>query len=193
MSRHLPVILPDPRQIVLFEDKTCLPTGKNHVSFSEVNVWNECSWRHKLQYVDKLEEEGGSEHLVYGSEIHSALEEMVLNLKNSSFYWEDRVELAQLKIKEAFTKLAFTSERMEEDWIEPVRDILSSVPLVSSMPIIVVGAACPSTFTAVATRIRCTVHRQPFFPERRLSRRCRLAVVPRFRRADQIVQAVQVG
>jgi hypothetical protein len=29
---------------------------------------------------------------------------------------------------------------------------------VSSMPIIIVGAACPSTWTAVATRIRCTVH-----------------------------------
>jgi len=30
--------------------------------------------------------------------------------------------------------------------------------LVSSMPIIEVGATCPSAWTAVATRMRCTVH-----------------------------------
>ena len=36
---------------------------------------------------------------------------------------------------------------------------------VSSMPIIVVGAACPSTWTAVATRMRCTVHHAtPYSP-----------------------------
>ena len=32
-----------------------LPTGKPHVSFSEVKVWKECSYRHKLAYVDKLD------------------------------------------------------------------------------------------------------------------------------------------
>ena len=27
---------------------------KEHVSYSEIKVWKECGWRHKLVYVDKL-------------------------------------------------------------------------------------------------------------------------------------------
>jgi len=30
------------------------PTGKPHVSFSEVACWNSCGWKHKLSYVDKV-------------------------------------------------------------------------------------------------------------------------------------------
>ena len=31
------------------------PTGKPHVSFSEIKAWKECSWRHKLIYIDKID------------------------------------------------------------------------------------------------------------------------------------------
>ena len=30
-------------------------TGKPHVSFSEIKVWKECPYRHKLTYVDKID------------------------------------------------------------------------------------------------------------------------------------------
>ena len=31
------------------------PTGKPHVSFSEIKIWKECPWRHKLTYIDKID------------------------------------------------------------------------------------------------------------------------------------------
>jgi len=30
------------------------PTGKPHVSYSEVSTWHSCGWKHKLTYVDKV-------------------------------------------------------------------------------------------------------------------------------------------
>lgn len=47
---------------------------KEHVSYSEVRVWKECSWRHKLLYLDKIETFEESPHLYYGSIVHDAVE-----------------------------------------------------------------------------------------------------------------------
>ena len=43
------------------------PTGKPHVSFSEVKVWKECSYRHKLAYVDKLDSYEANPYADYGT------------------------------------------------------------------------------------------------------------------------------
>ena len=37
------------------ELKNAWPTGKPHISFSEIKQWKECPYRHKLAYVDKIE------------------------------------------------------------------------------------------------------------------------------------------
>jgi len=50
------------------------PTGKPHISFSEVRIWKECGWKHKLTYVDKVAPFETSVHLEYGTIIHEALE-----------------------------------------------------------------------------------------------------------------------
>lgn len=49
-------------------------TLKEHVSYSEVKTWKECSWRHKLLYIDKIESGEESPHLYYGSIVHDAVE-----------------------------------------------------------------------------------------------------------------------
>ena len=61
-------------------DKTLLEnlkTGKPHVSFSELSCWKECSWRHKLQHVDKLGEFKHSVALAFGTLQHAAIEQFV--------------------------------------------------------------------------------------------------------------------
>ena len=35
---------------------------RNHISFSELKIWNECPYKHKLVYIDKIKEFKGSEH-----------------------------------------------------------------------------------------------------------------------------------
>lgn len=57
-----------------------LPTGKPHISYSELIDHIECSWRHKLKHIDKIvtPNDGPSIHTEYGQTIHDALENYVV-------------------------------------------------------------------------------------------------------------------
>ena len=50
------------------------PTGKQHISFSEVKCWKECSWRHKLIHIDKLDIIEPSPYLDFGTAVHEGCE-----------------------------------------------------------------------------------------------------------------------
>lgn len=56
------------------EELINLPTGKPHISFSEMKTWTECTYRHKLQFVDKVGEFKPGVHMDFGTAIHSACE-----------------------------------------------------------------------------------------------------------------------
>ena len=52
-----------------------LPTGKSHVSYSELANWYECSFRHKLMNIDRIEVDSHpSQYTVFGSAIHAGCE-----------------------------------------------------------------------------------------------------------------------
>lgn len=68
----------DKVQLPLFEDTTMLPTKKWHISYSELSDWMDCSYRHKLKHVQKLNMDGPSIHTEFGQVIHGALEHYVL-------------------------------------------------------------------------------------------------------------------
>jgi len=46
----------------------------SHISYSELKIWKECAWRHKLQYVDKLKGFQGNEYTAFGTGIHDVCE-----------------------------------------------------------------------------------------------------------------------
>ena len=46
---------------------------KEHVSYSEVRTWKDCSWKHKLLYLDKIETFEESPHLYYGKIVHDGV------------------------------------------------------------------------------------------------------------------------
>jgi len=54
-----------------------LPTGKPHVSVSEMKDWKECSFRHKLKFIDKVGEDIPGVHMDFGTAIHAACENYV--------------------------------------------------------------------------------------------------------------------
>jgi hypothetical protein len=54
-----------------------LPTGKPHVSFSEVKCWKECSYRHKLIYIDKIDMDSPSPYLPFGTAVHAGCESLI--------------------------------------------------------------------------------------------------------------------
>ena len=76
---------------------------KEHVSFSEMKQWKECSWRHKLLYIDKLSTFEESPHLHYGTIIHDACEHF---LKTR----ELKVEETKFKIKKAWDENGFDAD-----------------------------------------------------------------------------------
>ena len=48
-----------------------------HISFSELKLWDECPWKHKLVYLDGIKAFEGNEHTAFGSAIHSTCENLV--------------------------------------------------------------------------------------------------------------------
>ena len=51
-----------------------LPTDKYNISYSELVEWQDCSWRHKLHQIDKVDLDKPTEHTEYGGIIHDAIE-----------------------------------------------------------------------------------------------------------------------
>jgi hypothetical protein len=80
-----------------------LPTGKSHVSFSEVKMWKECPWKHKLIHVDKIQLQEPNQHLFYGSIVHDCVEQF---LKTR----EMNVEEAKLELERVWIENGFDSE-----------------------------------------------------------------------------------
>ncbi len=50
---------------------------KEKISYSELKTWNECSYKHKLIYVDKVDQFLANQYLAFGTAIHKACEEGV--------------------------------------------------------------------------------------------------------------------
>ena len=50
----------------------------SHISYSEMKIWNECPFKHKLIYIDKIKKFVGNEYTAFGTAIHSLCENIVL-------------------------------------------------------------------------------------------------------------------
>lgn len=55
------------------------PTGKPHISFSELKQWKECPFRHKLTYIDKVDMFEPSPYLNFGTAVHEGCESLLEN------------------------------------------------------------------------------------------------------------------
>jgi len=70
----------------------------SHISFSEMKIWNECSYRHKLEYLDGLRSFMGNEYTAFGSAIHDFCENILVKEinENHEVYFtkkfEDRIK-----------------------------------------------------------------------------------------------------
>ena len=51
---------------------------RTHISFSELKNWNDCPYKHKLIYIDKIKEFVGNEHTAFGHAIHDTCEKKLL-------------------------------------------------------------------------------------------------------------------
>jgi hypothetical protein len=51
----------------------------SHISFSELKIWNDCAYKHKLQYIDKVRVFTSTEYTAFGTAIHETCEKSLLN------------------------------------------------------------------------------------------------------------------
>lgn len=88
---------------------------KKHISYSELTVWDQCSFRHKLKYIDKIALDKPSVHTEFGRTLHDMLEN----------YLEHRVmpdvEASKTKLDELLALYDIETNRTEfHDTIGPI-------------------------------------------------------------------------
>ena len=59
---------------------------KDYISYSELRIWAECPFKHKLVYIDKKKGFTGNEFTAFGSSIHSLCENAIQDLLDESEY-----------------------------------------------------------------------------------------------------------
>lgn len=83
------------------EELINLPTGKPHISFSEYRDWKDCSYRHKLKHVNKIDLGKPGPLLDFGTAVHAACEQFLktrtmdasIATKMIASVWEKNSEL----------------------------------------------------------------------------------------------------
>ena len=73
-----------------------------HVSFSELKIWNDCPFKHKLTYIDGIKGFKGNEYTAFGTAIHDVCENVILHpeLEAQSRMYFDLQFMTQLKLLE---------------------------------------------------------------------------------------------
>ena len=71
---------------------------RKHISFSELKIWNECPYKHKLVYKDKVKEFLGNEYTAFGTAIHHVCENIALNKSKNMLDEFNQKFLDELKI-----------------------------------------------------------------------------------------------
>lgn len=115
------VSLPVVKEQSLIEPKK-LPTDKLHISYSEFVDWNDCSYRHKLKHINKIDLDKPSEHTEFGGIIHEAIENYLLT--------KTAFDLPAIEEKVTNSLLAIPSFKKEEidGWRSSVSPILTQLP-----------------------------------------------------------------
>tara|TARA_R110000824_G_scaffold153926_17_gene325785 strand:+ start:2800 stop:3615 length:816 start_codon:yes stop_codon:yes gene_type:complete len=95
----------------------------SHISFSELKQWVECPWKHKLNYIDQINQFKGNEHTAFGTAMHTVCESLTLNDNKEDFDWStydanDHFEKEFIKnlkkVKEADPALSFNSNLISD-------------------------------------------------------------------------------
>ena len=55
---------------------------RKHISFSELKIWNECAYKHKLMYIDEIKKFLGNEHTAFGKAMHDVCENLLTSDKD---------------------------------------------------------------------------------------------------------------
>jgi hypothetical protein len=80
-----------------YDEEINFPTRKPHISTSEIQTWKKCSWKHKLVYIEGMQDDGNI-YTEYGSILHDTIESFLKTknmdiegaIKKFSDIWSDK-------------------------------------------------------------------------------------------------------
>lgn len=114
-KKHLPVINNNTNSLL-----TDFYTDKTHISFSELTIWEQCAYRHKLKYLDKIDLSKQNEYALIGSILHDGVEFYLKEKKMPDF--EAMKEEFEKQVKEHNLKVK------KEDFHDSIEPIITSIP-----------------------------------------------------------------
>lgn len=88
----------------------------SHISFSELKIWNECAYKHKLVYHDKIKEFVGNEYTAFGTAIHDVCERSLTDKEEF-----DKVDHFNTRFLEELKLLQDKSVELRKDLISDMR------------------------------------------------------------------------
>ncbi len=71
---------------------------RQHISFSELKIWNECPYKHKLVYIDEAKKFLGNEYTAFGTAVHHVCETVVFDDKADLLHLFNTKFLEELKL-----------------------------------------------------------------------------------------------
>jgi len=69
---------------------------KLRVSYSQFSLWNQCPWRWKLSYIDKIRGDEPSIHLIFGSAMHFTLQSYLTAFFANGPKYADQLDLNEI-------------------------------------------------------------------------------------------------
>ena len=98
-----------------------LPTTKYHISYSEMAEWIDCSHRHKVHHINKIDLDKPTEHTEFGGLIHEAIENYLLGQATLD------PEVTGKKVIETLSAIPGFKGNTQE-WADSVKPIFDELP-----------------------------------------------------------------
>ena len=90
-----------------------------HISYSELKVWAECPFKHKLMYIDKIKGFIGNEYTAFGGAIHSLCENAIVDKIEP----EDFEEYFQAAFRQELKKIEVTKPALVMEMLNQANKI----------------------------------------------------------------------
>jgi hypothetical protein len=94
-----------------------------HISFSELKIWAECPFKHKLMYIDKIKGFVGNEYTAFGGAIHSLCESAIVNQIES----DDFEEYFQTAFRQELRKIEVTKPELVLEMLDQANNITPEI------------------------------------------------------------------
>ena len=92
-----------------------------HISFSELKMWAECPWKHKLVYIDKIKKFVGNEFTAFGSALHTLCEHAIVDKIQDDEYDEFFEHTFEKEIARLLVTGAEFDQKLVDQMLEQAR------------------------------------------------------------------------